>query len=266
MVGVIGFNDYKIGLIASTTLKHDMGELIRQIQDEAMCLRTYGASLVVLMGEMMVMMIMMMMVMMMMILKEDDDYLNGTDDIYVVFVILFDDDSDDDDDDDDSDDSDNYDDYDDNDALYTQGGGDQIRDVRLTLFIQRSLRQSLYKYVDIILTHRVLIDNGHVKNNKSHVNHMESISGNNDSSSDRSNYIDSALSDMYDDHHDEEQDIDHEYGRSAIQDCHNQWYVRHNNPLVPMGFISPGHTNQMGFLSIMKNHHGISIRNDLLPI
>ena len=62
MIGVIGFNDYKIGLNSLSSLKHDVGELIRQIQDEAMCLRTYGASLVLLMGKMMIMMIMMMMI------------------------------------------------------------------------------------------------------------------------------------------------------------------------------------------------------------
>ena len=69
----------------------------------------------------------------------------------------------------------------------------------------------------------------------------------------------------HDKHYDGDDDDD-EHESSTIQDCNNQWYIRHNNPLVPMGFISPGDTNQMGFLSITKNHQGISIRNDLQPI
>ena len=52
---MVGFNDYNIGLNSSSSLKRDVGALIRQIQDEAMCLRTYGASMVLLMGEMMMM-------------------------------------------------------------------------------------------------------------------------------------------------------------------------------------------------------------------
>jgi hypothetical protein len=66
--------------------------------------------------------------------------------------------------------------------------------------------------------------------------------------------------------HQHDDDVDDEHDSSTIKDCNNQWYIRHNNPLVPMAYISPGHTNQMGFLSITKNHQGISIRNDLLPI
>jgi hypothetical protein len=71
MIGVIGFNDYKLGLNSFSSLKHDVGELIRQIQDEAMCLRTYGASLVLLMGEMMTKM---------MINDSDDDDFDDDDD------------------------------------------------------------------------------------------------------------------------------------------------------------------------------------------
>lgn len=151
----------------------------------------------------------------------------------------------------------------------------------MTLFIHRSLRQSLYKYVDIILTPRaVLIDyyhhhRHHVKNtrrNDSDETHVEdSVSVINYNNSDRSNDIfynrDKDERDHHPNHHKHyDGDDDDEHDSSTIQDCNNQWYIRHNNPLVPIGFISPGHTNQMGFLSIIKNHQGISIRNDLQPI
>jgi hypothetical protein len=110
------------------------------------------------------------------------------------------------------------------------------------------------------------------RRNDSDETHVEdSVSVINYNNSDRSNDIfynrDKDERDHHPNHHKHyDGDDDDEHDRSTIQDCNNQWYIRHNNPLVPIGFISPGHTNQMGFLSIIKNHQGISIRNDLQPI
>ena len=138
----------------------------------------------------------------------------------------------------------------------------------------------------MILTPRVvLIDNyhhrHHVKSsrrNDSDETHVEdSVSVINYNNSDRSDdmFYNRDENENESDHHHHHpnhdkhydgDDDDDEHESSTIQDCNNQWYIRHNNPLVPMGFISPGDTNQMGFLSITKNHQGILIRNDLQPI